>query len=36
MTSRFDGLDHEILNLKDIIVKNLQVENDLLCYCFLT
>ena len=27
MTSRFDGLDNELLNLKDVIIKNLQVEN---------
>ena len=27
MTSRFDGLDNELLNLKDVSVKNLQVEN---------
>ena len=27
MTSRFDGLDNELLNLKDLIIKNLQVEN---------
>ena len=27
MTSRFDGLDIELLNLKDVIIKNLQVEN---------
>ena len=25
MTSRFDGLDNELLNLKDVIIKNLQV-----------
>ena len=28
MTSRFDGLDNELLNLKDIIIKVLQVENE--------
>ena len=28
MTSRFDGLDNELLNLKDVIIKNLQVEYD--------
>ena len=28
MTSRFDGLDNELLNLKDVIIKNLQVENE--------
>ena len=28
MTSRFDGLDNELLNLKDAIIKNLQVENE--------
>ena len=27
MTSRFDGLDNELLNSKDVIIKNLQVEN---------
>ena len=27
MTSRFDGLDIELLKLKDVIIKNLQVEN---------
>ena len=27
MTSRFDGLDNELLNLKDVIIKNLQAEN---------
>ena len=26
LISRFDGLDKEILNLKDVIIKNLQVE----------
>ena len=26
VTSRFDGLDNELLNLKDVIIKNLQVE----------
>ena len=30
MTSRFDGLDNELLNLKDVIIKNLQVENEYL------
>ena len=28
MTSRFDGLDNELLNLKDVIIKNLEVENE--------
>ena len=28
MTSRFDGLDIELLNLKVVIIKNLQVENE--------
>ena len=28
MTLRFDGLDIELLNLKDVIIKNLQVENE--------
>ena len=28
MTSRFDGLDNELLNLKDVIIKKLQVENE--------
>ena len=28
MTSRFDGLDNELLNLKDVIIKNLRVENE--------
>ena len=28
MTSRFDGLDIELLNLKDVIIKNLQTENE--------
>ena len=27
MLSRFDGLDNEILNIKDIIIKDLQMEN---------
>ena len=27
MHSRFDGLDKEVLNLKDVIIKDLQVEN---------
>ena len=26
VTSIFDGLDNELLNLKDVIIKNLQVE----------
>ena len=28
VTSIFDGLDNGILNLKDVIIKNLQVENE--------
>ena len=28
MTSRFDGLDTKLLNLKDVIIKNLQKENE--------
>ena len=28
MTSRFDDLDNELLNLKDVTIKNLQVENE--------
>ena len=28
MTSRFDGLDNELLHLKDVIIKNFQVENE--------
>ena len=28
MTSRFDGLDIVLLNLKDVIIKNLQVKNE--------
>ena len=28
MTSRFDGLDIELLNLEDVIIKNLQVQNE--------
>ena len=28
MTSRFDGLDNELLNLKDVIIKNLQVRKE--------
>ena len=28
MTSRFDGLDIELLNLKDAIIENLQAENE--------
>ena len=28
MTTRFDGLDYELLNLKDVIIKNLQVQNE--------
>ena len=27
MTSRFDGLGNELLNLKNVIIKNRQVEN---------
>ena len=27
LISRFDGLDKEILNLKEVIIKNLQVES---------
>ena len=27
LISRFDGVDNEILNLKDVIIKNLQIEN---------
>ena len=27
LISRFDGVDKEILNLKDVIIKNLQLEN---------
>ena len=27
LLSRFDGLDKEILNLKDIVIKELQLEN---------
>ena len=27
MLSCFDGLDKELLNLKDVIIKDLQVEN---------
>ena len=27
MISRFDGPDYELLNLKDVIIKNFQVEN---------
>ena len=27
MAARFDGLDNELLNLKDLVIKNLQVEN---------
>ena len=27
MTSRLDSLDNELLNLKDVIIKSLQVEN---------
>ena len=30
MTFRFDGLDNELINLKDVIIKNLQVENEFL------
>ena len=28
MASRFDGLDNDLLNLNDVIIKNLQVENE--------
>ena len=28
MTSRFDGLDNDLLNLNDVMIKNLQVENE--------
>ena len=28
MTSRFDGLNNEILNLKNVIIKNYQVVNE--------
>ena len=28
MTSRFDGLVNELLNLKDVVIKNLQVEDE--------
>ena len=28
MNSRFDGLDKEIINLKEVIIKNLQIENE--------
>ena len=28
MTSRFKGLDNELLNLKDVIIKNLKVVNE--------
>ena len=28
MTFRFDGLDNKLINLKDVIIKNLQVENE--------
>ena len=28
MSSRFDDLDNELLNLKDVTIKNLQVENE--------
>ena len=27
VAARFDGLDNELLNLKDLVIKNLQVEN---------
>ena len=27
LLSRFDGVDKELLNLKDVIIKNLQIEN---------
>ena len=28
MTSRFDGLENETLNLKDVSIKNFQVQNE--------
>ena len=28
MTSTFDCLDNELINLKDVIIKNLEVENE--------
>ena len=28
MASRLDGLDNELLSLKDVIIKNFQVENE--------
>ena len=28
MTSRFDDLDNELINLKDLTIKNLQIENE--------
>ena len=28
MTFRFDSLDNELLNLKDVIIKNVQVKNE--------
>ena len=28
MSSRFDGLDIELLHLKDVIIKNLQEQNE--------
>ena len=27
MLMRFDGVDKELLNLKDVVIKNLQIEN---------
>ena len=27
MTSKFDGLDNELLNFKDVIIENIQAEN---------
>ena len=30
-TSKFDNLDKEMLNLKDVIIKDLLVENQRLC-----
>ena len=30
MASRFDGLDNELLNVKNVIIKNLRVENECL------
>ena len=31
MLTRFDGLDKELLNIKDVIIKDLQIENQRLC-----